>query len=117
MVGKAERSKLMFTKSHECSPCVEMSYPMSFLVRWRGWSVYRLWYHEEGVAWTTSHRAREGGVAWVWQVSMYLHGSHFYGDTKFHIFSRLFPGKSNEIPGQFGFESVFSVDNIDMTKM
>ncbi len=32
-------------------------------------------------------------------------GSHFFGDTKFHVFSVLFPGKSNEIPGQFGSES------------
>ncbi len=36
-----------------------------------------------------------------------LLGSHFSGDNKFHVFSRLFPGKCNEIPGQFGFESVF----------
>ncbi len=34
-------------------------------------------------------------------------GSHFSGDTKFHVFSRLFPGKCDEIPGQFVFESVF----------
>ncbi len=33
--------------------------------------------------------------------------SHFSCDTKFHILSRLFPGKRNEIKGQFGFESVF----------
>ncbi len=33
-------------------------------------------------------------------------GSHFSGDTKSHVFSRLFAGKTNEIPGQFGFESV-----------
>ncbi len=32
-------------------------------------------------------------------------GSHFSGDTKFHVFSRLFPGKRNEIQGQFGFKS------------
>ncbi len=37
----------------------------------------------------------------IWQ------GSHFSCDTKFHLFSRLFTGKSNEIQGQFGFESVF----------
>ncbi len=36
-----------------------------------------------------------------------IQSSHFSGDTKFHVFSRLFPGKCNEIPGQFGFESVF----------
>ncbi len=36
-----------------------------------------------------------------------MQGSHFSGDTKFHAFSRLFPGKCNEIPDQFGFESVF----------
>ncbi len=34
-------------------------------------------------------------------------GSHFPGDTKCHVFSRLFPGKINEIPGQFDIESVF----------
>ncbi len=35
--------------------------------------------------------------------------SHVSGDSNVHIFSRLFPGKIykiNEIPGQFGFESV-----------
>ncbi len=32
-------------------------------------------------------------------------GSHFSGDMKFHVFYRLFQCKSNEIPGQFGFES------------
>ncbi len=36
-----------------------------------------------------------------------MEGSHFSCDTKFHVFSRLFPGKSNEIKGQFGFKSVF----------
>ncbi len=30
-------------------------------------------------------------------------GYHFSGDTKFHVFSRLFPSKSNEIPGQLVF--------------
>ncbi len=32
-----------------------------------------------------------------------MQGSHFSCDTKFHVF----PGKINEIQGQFGFESVF----------
>ncbi len=33
------------------------------------------------------------------------------------LISRLFPGKSNEIKGQFGFESVFVlIMNVDMTK-
>ncbi len=32
-------------------------------------------------------------------------GSHFSGDMKFHIFSKLFPGKSNNIQGQFGFKT------------
>ncbi len=36
-----------------------------------------------------------------------VQGSHFYCDTKFHVFSRLFPSKNNEIQGQFGMESVF----------
>ncbi len=36
-----------------------------------------------------------------------MQGSHFSCDTKFHVFSKLFPGKSNQIQGQFGFESVF----------
>ncbi len=45
-----------------------------------------------------------------------MQGSDFSCDTKFHVFSRLFQGKSNEIYGQFGFESVFCVDNVDMTK-
>ncbi len=36
-----------------------------------------------------------------------IQGSHFSGDTTFHVFSRLFLGKSNEIPGQFDFESVW----------
>ncbi len=36
-----------------------------------------------------------------------IQGSHFSCDTKFHVFPRLFPSKSNEIQGQFGFESVF----------
>ncbi len=39
-----------------------------------------------------------------------LEDSHVSGDTKFQVFSRLFPGKSNEIPAQFGFESVFVYD-------
>ncbi len=34
-------------------------------------------------------------------------GSHFSGDMKFHVFSRLFPGNSNDIPAQFSSESVF----------
>ncbi len=34
----------------------------------------------------------------------YKQGSHFSGEMKFHVFSRLFPGKSNEITGQFDFE-------------
>ncbi len=34
-------------------------------------------------------------------------GSHFSRDKKFHVFSRLFPDKCNEIPGQFDFEQVF----------
>ncbi len=38
-----------------------------------------------------------------------IQGSHFSGDTKFHVFSRIFPGKNNEIQGQFGFESVFGL--------
>ncbi len=29
----------------------------------------------------------------------------FSGIMKFHVFSSVFPGKSNEIPGQFGSES------------
>ncbi len=33
-----------------------------------------------------------------------MQGSHFSCDTKFHVFSRLFSGKSNETQGQFGFE-------------
>ncbi len=37
----------------------------------------------------------------------WIQGSHFSCDTKFHVFSRLFPGKRNEIQYQFGFESVF----------
>ncbi len=41
-------------------------------------------------------------------------GYHFSGDTKFHVFSRLFPGKTNEIQSQFSFESLI---NVDMTKM
>ncbi len=36
-----------------------------------------------------------------------MQGSHFSCDTKFHVFSRLFHGKGNEIQGQFGFKSVF----------
>ncbi len=36
-----------------------------------------------------------------------IQGSIFNNDTKFHIFSRLFTGKSNEITGQSGVESVF----------
>ncbi len=58
---------------------------------------------------------------------MYVHGANiiyipqcslFTGDIKFHIFFSLFPGKNNEIPVQFGFESqCFCVDNIDITKM
>ncbi len=36
-----------------------------------------------------------------------LQGSHCSSDTKFHVISTLFPGKTNYIPGQFGFESVF----------
>ncbi len=34
-----------------------------------------------------------------------------------HVFSRLFPGKINEIPGQFGSESVFVLIYVDMAKM
>ncbi len=37
---------------------------------------------------------------------VYIQGSHFSGDTKFHVFSRSFPRKCNEIQDQFGFESV-----------
>ncbi len=37
--------------------------------------------------------------------TFFRQGSHFSGDTKFHVFSMLFPCKSNEISGQFGFES------------
>ncbi len=37
-------------------------------------------------------------------IILLLQGSHSTGDTKFHVFSRLFPGKNNENPGQFGFE-------------
>ncbi len=33
--------------------------------------------------------------------------SHIDGDMKFHIFSKLFQGKCNEIPSQFSFESMF----------
>ncbi len=33
--------------------------------------------------------------------------SHFSGDTKFQVFSTLFPGKSNEITDQIDVESVF----------
>ncbi len=40
-------------------------------------------------------------------ISKLRQGFHFSCDTKFHVFSRLFPGKGNEIQGQFGFESVF----------
>ncbi len=43
-------------------------------------------------------------------------GFHFSGDTKFHVFFRLFPGKSNKIKSQFGFDSV-CFDKIDMTKI
>ncbi len=39
--------------------------------------------------------------------SLLKQGSIFSGDTKVYVFSRLFPGKSNEIPGQFDFESLF----------
>ncbi len=38
-------------------------------------------------------------------ISYRFQGSYLSGDMKFHVFSRLFPGKSNEIPGQFNFES------------
>ncbi len=41
------------------------------------------------------------------KIIRFIQGTHFSGDTKFHVFSRLFPGKCNEIPGQFGFEAVF----------
>ncbi len=44
-------------------------------------------------------------------------GSHFSGDMKFHVFSRLFPGKSNEIPGHLALNYSVYVDNVDMTKM
>ncbi len=37
--------------------------------------------------------------------AIYMQGSYFSSDTKYHVFSRLFLGKSNEIPGQFDFES------------
>ncbi len=36
-----------------------------------------------------------------------MQGSNLSCDTEFHVFSRLFPGKSDEIQCQFGFESVF----------
>ncbi len=41
------------------------------------------------------------------QICKLTQGYHFSRYTKFHVFCRLFPGKCNEIPGQFGFESVF----------
>ncbi len=44
-------------------------------------------------------------------------GSHFSGDSKFHVFSRLIPGKINEILSHFGFESSVCSDNVDMTKI
>ncbi len=34
-------------------------------------------------------------------------GSHFSSDTNFYVFSKLFPGQINEMPGQFGVEPVF----------
>ncbi len=32
-------------------------------------------------------------------IMMCIKGSHLSGDKKFHVFSRLFLGKRNEIPG------------------
>ncbi len=37
----------------------------------------------------------------------HIQGSHFFGDMKFHVFTRLFPGQSNEIQGQFGSTSQY----------
>ncbi len=41
------------------------------------------------------------------QLMIFNHGSHSSGDTTFHVFSRLFAVKNNEIQGQYDFESVF----------
>ncbi len=43
---------------------------------------------------------------WDYLLNSLTQGSHLSGDRKFQVFSWLFPGKRNKIPGQFGFESV-----------
>ncbi len=63
---------------------------------------YTCHHNESCIIWVLiSHLNKHGQILLVHHSvdSIVKQGSHFSGDTKFHVFSRLFPGKSNEIPG------------------
>ncbi len=49
-----------------------------------------------------------------WPPGVRCQGSQFFSGTKLNVFSRLFPGKSNKIPGQFNFESTVCTDYAEM---
>ncbi len=68
-------------------------------MNWLVWLMYmKLHAQGEDIMW--------GSLYLLYNLSALLcQGSHFSGDMKFHVFSRLFHDKHSEISGQFGFES------------
>ncbi len=83
---------------------------------WEWWWVWPCWCRGATTTWAPRSWS-SWSYSWacvscplhIFSLKMLVHyliqGSHFFGNMKFHLFSWLFPGKSNALPGQFCFES------------